>query len=61
LLASRLVDDNLRQEVIRFGGYDVVARSAVRDQIVRTIQFAWFWTTRSHRFSDGGTQQEASR
>jgi DNA-binding response OmpR family regulator len=61
LLASRLVDDNLRQEVIRFGGYDVLARSAVRDQVLRTIQFAWFWITRSHRFSDGGAQQEASR
>jgi len=59
LLASRVVDDNLRQEVIRFRGYDVIPRSAAREQIVRTIEFAWFWTTRSHRFSDGGTQQEA--
>jgi DNA-binding response OmpR family regulator len=59
LLASRVVDDNLRQEVIRFGGYDVLVRSAGRELILRTIQFAWFWITRSHRFSDGATQQEA--
>ena len=59
LLASRVVDDNLRQEVIRFRGYDVLARSASRDQIVRSIEFAWFWTTRSMRFSDAGKKQEA--
>ncbi len=46
LLASPVVDENLREEVIRSRGYDVFARSADRDQIVRSIQFAWFWAKR---------------
>jgi DNA-binding response OmpR family regulator len=59
LLASRFADDNLRQEVLRFHGYDVLARSAEPDQVVRTIEFAWFWITRSQRFADCRRQQEA--
>jgi len=45
LLASPVMDDNLRQEVLRFRGYDVVPKRADRDQIIRTVQFAWFWIT----------------
>ena len=45
LLASPVMDDNLRQEVLRFRGYDVVPKRADREQIVRTVQFAWFWIT----------------
>jgi DNA-binding NarL/FixJ family response regulator len=52
LLASRVADENMRQEVIRYHGYDVLPRSADRDQVVRTIQFAWFWITRPHRFGE---------
>ena len=48
LLASRVIDDNLRQEVQRHHGYDVVPRTGDRDQIVRTVEFAWFWTTHKH-------------
>ena len=51
LVASRFADENMRQEVLRFHGYDVLPKSADRDGIIRTIQFAWFWTTRSQRFS----------
>jgi DNA-binding response OmpR family regulator len=58
LLASRFTDDNLRQEVMRLRGYDVLGRSANREQIVRTIEFAWFWTTRSQQFADTVKQQE---
>jgi DNA-binding response OmpR family regulator len=58
LLASRLADENMRQEVIRLQGYDVLPRSADRDRMVRTIQFAWFWITRSNRFHDGAEQKE---
>jgi DNA-binding response OmpR family regulator len=58
LLSSRVADENMRQEVIRFQGYDVLPRSADRDQIVRTIRFAWFWITRAQRFHDGAERQE---
>ena len=61
LLASRVLDENLRQEVMRFRGYDVLPRSADREEIVRTIQFAWFWTTRSHAPVEGRTRQEGKR
>jgi DNA-binding NarL/FixJ family response regulator len=57
LLASRVADENMRQEVIRFHGYDVLPRSADRDQVVRKIQFAWFWITRQRRFADGSEQE----
>jgi len=59
LLASRFVDDNLRQEVLRFRGYDVLPKGAEREEIVRMIQFAWFWVTRSQRFADSARQEEA--
>ena len=58
LVASRFADENMRQEVLRFHGYDVLPKSADRDGIIRTIQFAWFWTTRSQRFSDLTKQTE---
>jgi DNA-binding response OmpR family regulator len=48
LLASRVMDDNLRQEVQRHHGYDVLPRTGDRDQIVRTVEFAWFWTTHKY-------------
>ena len=51
LLASRVADENMRQEVIRHHGYDVLPRSADRDQVVQAIQFAWFWITRPNRFA----------
>jgi DNA-binding NtrC family response regulator len=50
LLCSPSGDDRLWQEVIRFGGYDLVPKPISEEQIVRTIQFAWaFWKT-VHRF-----------
>jgi DNA-binding NarL/FixJ family response regulator len=51
LLISRVADENMRQEVIRLHGYDVLPRSAGRDQVIQAIQFAWFWITRPHRFA----------
>jgi DNA-binding NarL/FixJ family response regulator len=51
LLASRVADENMRQEVIRHHGYDVLPRSADQDQVVQAIQFAWFWITRPQHFA----------
>jgi DNA-binding response OmpR family regulator len=47
LLASTVADEYLRREVARNRGYDVLPRSADRDKLIRTLQFAWFWRTRS--------------
>jgi DNA-binding NtrC family response regulator len=43
LLASRVADPYLCDEVVRCGGYDVIAKSAAREQLVGTLRFAWFW------------------
>jgi DNA-binding NarL/FixJ family response regulator len=60
LLASRFADDNLRQEVMRLRGYDVLSRSADPEQIVRAVEFAWSWTTWSQRFA-GDAKQEVHK
>src|SRR5258708_11884544 len=51
LLTSRVADENMRQEVIRLHGYDVLPRSAGRDRMIQAIQFAWFWIMRPKRFA----------
>lgn len=43
LLASRVSDQYLWDEVVRCGGYDVIAKSAEESQLMRTLRFAWFW------------------
>ncbi len=47
LLASRVSDPYLWNEVIRRGGFDVIVKSAGREQLVRTLRFAWFWKKKS--------------
>ena len=47
LLASRVFDPYLRNEVIRRGGFDVIAKSAGPEQLMRTLRFAWFWEKKS--------------
>jgi DNA-binding NtrC family response regulator len=44
LLASSAADPYLWQEVIRLGGFDLLNRSASRDETVRRLMFAWFCT-----------------
>jgi len=48
-LVSRVLDDNLWQELIRHGGYDVLLRTAEPEEMRRDIAFAWFWMGRSNR------------
>ena len=43
LLASRVSDPLLCDEVARRGGFDVIARSASREQLMSALRFAWFW------------------
>ena len=59
LLASPVVDENLREEVMRCHGYDVVSRSADRQELARSVSFAWFWTIRSRAQFSGNPKQEA--
>jgi hypothetical protein len=47
LLASRVFDPYLWNEVIRYGGFDVIAKSAGPEQLMRTLRFAWFWKKKS--------------
>jgi len=46
LLASRVTDPYLWQEVIDAGGFDVLPRSAPQDELIRKLRFAWFWNER---------------
>ena len=43
LLASRVVDDYLWQQVIENHGYDVVAKPFQPDALRQTVLFAWSW------------------
>jgi hypothetical protein len=43
LLASRVADDYLVQEIVRNHGYDLVPKSAPNEKLIHCINFAWFW------------------
>lgn len=47
LLASQVSDQYLWDEVVRCGGYDVIAKSIGSEQQMRILRFAWFWKKRS--------------
>jgi DNA-binding response OmpR family regulator len=41
IVTSRLADDYLWAEVLNLGGYDVLAKPFIRDEVNRTINLAW--------------------
>jgi len=46
ILTSKVVDDYLRQEVIRNGGYDVLAKPLREDDVLRSVMLAWqYWSS----------------
>jgi CheY-like chemotaxis protein len=50
ILTSRVVDDYLRQEVIRNGGYDVLAKPLREEDVVRSVRLARsYWNSASKR------------
>jgi hypothetical protein len=49
LLASSVADDNLLREVVRNHGYDVLPKSAPRENLIRCLDFAWFWALSTGR------------
>jgi DNA-binding NtrC family response regulator len=46
ILASRVVDDYLWDEVIHHGGYDVLAKPFEEGQVEHALEFAWSHTHR---------------
>ena len=51
LLASRVTDEYLRNEVTRCHGYDIVIKPFQREELRRAVTFAWSWRgwTSRHR------------
>jgi DNA-binding response OmpR family regulator len=49
LLASPVVDEYLRREVVDNRGYDVLAKFAAPENVIRDLRFAWFWMVRSRQ------------
>ena len=47
LVASSVIDEGFRDDVVRLHGYDVLRRQADEDEIARTINSAWFWKHRN--------------
>ncbi len=43
LLASRVGDDYLLQEVLRNHGYDLLPKSASNEKLFHSLKFAWSW------------------
>jgi len=61
LLASGVSDPYLWNEVIRCGGFDVIAKSAGREQTMRTLRFAWFWKKKPQASLPGSRHQTFPR
>lgn len=54
LLASRVADDYLLQEVVRNHGYDLFPKSAPSEKLIHCLKFAWSWArARVHREDTG--------
>lgn len=47
VLKSPVIDDQLWQEVIQRGGYDVITTPLNEQRVVRTVEFAWSTRKRS--------------
>ncbi len=50
IVISSYVDDSLGSEVLHFGGYDVLLKPLVEDEVVRVVGLAWQnWTNERDR------------
>jgi FixJ family two-component response regulator len=47
ILASFVADDYLWEEVIHFGGYDILPKPFRESEVLHTMQFAWAAATKS--------------
>jgi ActR/RegA family two-component response regulator len=60
ILASQYGDEYVRLEMVRLGGYDVLSKSASREEMIRTIEFAWFWSQHSVPLPSSGVRAAIS-
>jgi CheY-like chemotaxis protein len=54
LVASRVVDDSLRQQVIQHYGYDVISKPFQPETVRHAVTFAWSWRGWTYRRQSGG-------
>ncbi len=60
LLLSSVVDDYLRNEVVRSGGYDVLRKPLREDEVVRAVRLAWtFWSSARRTTPPGERRRSA--
>jgi len=57
LLASRVVDDYLWNQVIRHHGYDVVRKPFQPEELHRAVTLAWSWRGWAHRHYAEGSRK----
>lgn len=60
LLLSTVVDDYLWNEVIRRGGYDVLAKPLREGDVLRSVKLAWSYWNSKKRTSARGTNAASS-
>lgn len=60
LLLSTVVDDYLWNEVIRRGGYDVLAKPLREGDVLRSVKLAWSYWNSKKRTSARGTNATSS-
>jgi len=49
MLISRVADDNLWNEVVCNGGYDVLRKPLRQPDVLRAVKFAWsYWNSARH-------------
>jgi len=54
LVASRVVDASLRQQVIQHYGYDVICKPFQSEAVRHAVTFAWSWRGWTYRRQSGG-------
>ena len=54
LLASRVADDYLLQDVVRNRGYDLLPKSVDSENLIHRLNFAWFWARARVNAKNGG-------
>jgi hypothetical protein len=59
LLASRVADDYLLQEVLRNHGYDLLPKLAPNEKLIQSLKFAWSWARARVNRDDGRRSKSA--
>jgi len=52
MLASKVIDDYLWNELVSCGGYEVVRKPLREDEVCRAVRMAWsYWSSAAKRAS----------